>query len=31
MLPPRIDAQAVAEKIGPYADSNATLEERSAI
>jgi alkylhydroperoxidase/carboxymuconolactone decarboxylase family protein YurZ len=31
MLPPRIDAQAVAEKIGPYADSRATLEERGAI
>src|SRR5262249_57662384 len=31
MLPPRIDAQAVAEKIGPYADPRATLEERGAI
>ena len=31
MLPPRIDAQAVAEKIGPYADARATLEERGAI
>jgi 4-carboxymuconolactone decarboxylase len=31
MLPSRIDAQAVAEKIGPYADSRATLEERGAI
>jgi alkylhydroperoxidase/carboxymuconolactone decarboxylase family protein YurZ len=31
MLPPRIDAQAVAEKIGPYADTRATLEERGAI
>ncbi len=31
MLPPRIDAQVVAEKIGPYADPRATLEERSAI
>ena len=31
MLPQRIDAQAVAEKIGPYADSRATLEERGAI
>jgi len=31
MLPQRIDAQAVAEKIGPYADARATLEERGAI
>ena len=31
MLPQRIDAQAVAEKIGPYADTNATPEERGAI
>jgi alkylhydroperoxidase/carboxymuconolactone decarboxylase family protein YurZ len=31
MLPPRIDAQAVADKIGPYADSRATLEERGAL
>ena len=31
MLPPRIDAQAVTEKIGPYADTRATLEERGAI
>jgi alkylhydroperoxidase/carboxymuconolactone decarboxylase family protein YurZ len=31
MLPPRIDTQAVTEKIGPYADPRATLEERSAI
>jgi alkylhydroperoxidase/carboxymuconolactone decarboxylase family protein YurZ len=31
MMPPRIDAKAVAEKIGPYADSKATLEERGAI
>jgi alkylhydroperoxidase/carboxymuconolactone decarboxylase family protein YurZ len=31
MLPPRIDAQAVAETIGPYADSRATLEERGAL
>jgi alkylhydroperoxidase/carboxymuconolactone decarboxylase family protein YurZ len=31
MLPPRIDAQVVAEKIGAYADSRATLEERGAI
>jgi alkylhydroperoxidase/carboxymuconolactone decarboxylase family protein YurZ len=31
MLPPRIDAQAVAEKVGPYADTKATLEERGAI
>src|SRR5262249_52324975 len=31
MLPPRIDAQVVKEKIGPYADTRATLEERGAI
>jgi alkylhydroperoxidase/carboxymuconolactone decarboxylase family protein YurZ len=31
MLPARIDAQTVTEKIGPYADSKATLEERGAI
>jgi alkylhydroperoxidase/carboxymuconolactone decarboxylase family protein YurZ len=31
MLPPRIDAQAVTEKIGPYADTRVTLSERSAI
>lgn len=31
MLPPRIDPQVVKEKIGPYADTRATLEERSAI
>ena len=31
MLPPRIDTQAVTEKIGPYADTNVTIEERGAI
>ena len=31
MLPPRIDPQAVADKIGPYADAKATLEERGAV
>jgi 4-carboxymuconolactone decarboxylase len=31
MLPPRIDAAAVHERIGPYADTRASLEERSAI
>ncbi len=31
MLPPRIDARVVTEKIGPYADTKATLEERGAI
>jgi alkylhydroperoxidase/carboxymuconolactone decarboxylase family protein YurZ len=31
MLPPRIDAQVVTEKIGPYADTKATLAERGAI
>src|SRR6516164_4664097 len=31
MLPPRIDARAVAETIGPYADPRATQEERGAI
>jgi alkylhydroperoxidase/carboxymuconolactone decarboxylase family protein YurZ len=31
MLPPRIDAQAVTDKIGPYADPRATIEERAAI
>jgi alkylhydroperoxidase/carboxymuconolactone decarboxylase family protein YurZ len=31
MLPPRVDTRVVREKIGPYADSAATLEERSAI
>jgi alkylhydroperoxidase/carboxymuconolactone decarboxylase family protein YurZ len=30
-LPPRIDAKAVRERIGPYADSKATCEERTAI
>jgi alkylhydroperoxidase/carboxymuconolactone decarboxylase family protein YurZ len=30
-LPPRIDAKAVRERIGPYADKAATSEERSAI
>ena len=31
MLPPRIDTKAVSEQIGPYADTRATLDERSAI
>jgi alkylhydroperoxidase/carboxymuconolactone decarboxylase family protein YurZ len=31
MLPPRIDTQAVTEKIGPYADTRTTLAERGAI
>ena len=31
MLPPRIDAQAVADRIGPYADTRATPEERGAV
>jgi 4-carboxymuconolactone decarboxylase len=31
MLPPRIEAQVVKEKIGPYADTAATLDERSGI
>ena len=31
MLPPRVDTRVVREKIGPYADTAATLEERSAI
>ena len=31
MLPPRIDTKAVSEQIGPYADSKATLDERTAI
>jgi alkylhydroperoxidase/carboxymuconolactone decarboxylase family protein YurZ len=31
MLPPRIDTQVVTEKIGPYADTKATLAERGAI
>jgi alkylhydroperoxidase/carboxymuconolactone decarboxylase family protein YurZ len=30
-LPPRIDAKAVRERIGPYADSKTSAEERSAI
>jgi 4-carboxymuconolactone decarboxylase len=30
-LPPRIDAKAVREKIGAYADKKATLDERNAI
>jgi 4-carboxymuconolactone decarboxylase len=30
-LPPRVDAEAVREHIGPYADSKATLDERNAI
>src|SRR5512143_1594123 len=30
-LPPRIDVQAVRERIGPYADKKATLEERNVI
>jgi alkylhydroperoxidase/carboxymuconolactone decarboxylase family protein YurZ len=30
-LPPRIDAKAVREHIGPYVDPNATLDERAAI
>lgn len=31
MLPPRIDAKAVAETIGSYADTKMTAEERGAI
>src|SRR5262245_56679763 len=31
MLPPRIDAPAVTEKIGPYADTRATLAERNTV
>jgi alkylhydroperoxidase/carboxymuconolactone decarboxylase family protein YurZ len=31
MMPPRIDAKVVAEKIGPYADTRATPEERGAV
>jgi alkylhydroperoxidase/carboxymuconolactone decarboxylase family protein YurZ len=31
MLPPRVDAQAVADRIGPYADTLATPEERGAL
>ena len=30
-LPPRIDIKAVRDKIGPYADTMATMEERGAI
>jgi alkylhydroperoxidase/carboxymuconolactone decarboxylase family protein YurZ len=30
-LPPRIDAKAVRERIGPYVDPNATLDQRTAI
>ena len=30
-LPPRIDAKAVRERIGAYADKVATIEERNAI
>jgi 4-carboxymuconolactone decarboxylase len=30
-LPPRIDAAAVRERIGPYADRAATINERNAI
>ena len=30
-LPPRIDANIVRNSIGPYADTEATLEERNAI
>ena len=30
-LPPRIDATAVRERIGPYADKKATLEARNEI
>lgn len=29
-LPPRIDAKAVRERIGPYADKAASLDERTA-
>lgn len=31
MLPPRIDKQIVQEAIGPYADTRASADERSAI
>jgi alkylhydroperoxidase/carboxymuconolactone decarboxylase family protein YurZ len=31
MLPPRIDPRAVQEKIGPYADPRAAIEERAAV
>jgi len=30
-LPPRIDAKAVRERIGPYADRTASADERNAI
>jgi alkylhydroperoxidase/carboxymuconolactone decarboxylase family protein YurZ len=30
-LPPRIDAKAVRERIGPYADANASMDERTGI
>jgi len=30
-LPPRIDAKAVRERVGPYADKVASLDERTAI
>jgi 4-carboxymuconolactone decarboxylase len=31
MLPPRIDAKTVHERIGPYADPNVSSQERGAI
>ena len=31
MLPPRVDTEIVKKKIGRYADTKATLEERGAI
>src|SRR5438045_3965571 len=31
MLPSRIDTQVVTDKIGPYADTRATLAERGAL
>lgn len=30
-LPPRIDAQAVRSRIGPYADTKMSIDERNAI
>jgi 4-carboxymuconolactone decarboxylase len=30
-LPPRIDAKAVRERIGPYADKGSSVDERNAI
>lgn len=30
-LPPRIDTKAVRERVGPYADTVASLDERTAI